>query len=455
MRVGRLPVPEPPMRADQWVGRGRPTLPVFPPFSALAPGGKSRENARMFKPKWKDEALHLVKGARKFVHYKRDLLQPQLIEEIESRRADLLAAVKSGDRARVDEASKQVRAACDDALPQEKPLGWFEENVEVMFVAIVIALGLRAYYLQPFRIPTGSMQPTLNGIIGKPLAEEKWPSLPTRMMEFVLRGRSYVKIVNDRDRRVAVTQTADGRMDYDIHDTQWLHFFSRSQIRFVDSDPLSLPAPRNPCWEAGLQSAMQAASRNHGLLPKGTVILEGYIDSGDLVLVDKVSYHFRKPNRGEVFVFDTQGIRGIDERSTDQAKGSHYIKRLCGLPGDTLSIQSPNLFIDGKIAKEPGIQRVIHGQGVYALNPGGYDFAKPENPRHDGTTLPQYLAKPGDEFHLTAQALPGMREYAALGDNTGNSLDSRYWGPVKEFNLVGPALFSLWPVTTGHWGLIR
>jgi signal peptidase I len=416
----------------------------------------------MFTPKWKQEAKHLAKGARKFVHYKRDLLKPGQLEEIESRHKDLLDAIKSGDRVQVDEASKQIRAVCENALPREKPVGWLEENVEVMFVAIVIALGLRAYYLQPFRIPTGSMQPTLNGIIGQPLAREDWPSFPQRIVEKILRGRTYVRVELDRDRRIGV----DSRGRMMIGDSQFMHFFSRSQVVFEDSrpnlfsrllgsDPLRLPAPVNPMLQTGLNDALGTARVNGGLLPKGTVLCEGTIDSGDLVLVDKVSYHFRRPKRGEVFVFDTIGIRGIHERKGDQAAGSHYIKRLCGVPGDALSIQTPNLLIDGRIAEEPGIQRVIRAEGRYHINPNGYVFADPREATAHPKPVSQYLVKPTDTLALAAKARPGMREYAALGDNTGNSLDSRYWGPVKEFNLVGPALFSLWPVTTGHWGFIR
>ncbi|RYD30235.1 MAG: signal peptidase I, partial [Verrucomicrobiaceae bacterium] len=350
---------------------------------------------------------------------------------------------------KVAEASKQLRAICENSL-REKPLGWFAENVEVMFVAIVIALGLRAYYLQPFRIPTGSMQPTLNGIIGTPMKSAEWPSLPVRLLEKVMRGRTYVKVENDRDRHIAVS--SQGGLD--IRDTQFLHFFSRSVIGFSDAPPLQLPAPSNPCMEIGLRDTLSNAMRNRGLIPKGAVIAEGIIDTGDLVLVDKFSYHFRKPKRGEVFVFDTIDNEGIRKRSGPQGAGSHYIKRLCGVPGDTLSIQSPHLLVDGKIAKEPWIDRVSRAEGVYSIN-SGYELAKVEPPQAGGKRLPQYLVKESDTLALAAKAPVGMREYAALGDNTGNSLDSRYWGPVKEFNLVGPALFSLWPFSTGHWGFIK
>lgn len=404
-----------------------------------------------FTPKWKKEALHLVKGAKKFVDYKRDLLKPERLAEIDSRRADLLAAIASKNLGKVNEASKQIRAVCENSLPHEKPLGWLEENVEVMFVAIVIALGLRAYYLQPFRIPTGSMQPTLNGIIGTPLSHEQWPGFPQRMLEKAMRGRTYVYEVSDKDRHIA--RTSQGTLD--IRDTQFLHFFSSAEIHFTDADTLRLPAPINPCYEIGLRSVLEFASRNQGLIPKGTVICEGTIDSGDLVLVDKFSYHFRSPKRGEVFVFNTIAIEGIQKRSGEQGAGSHYIKRLCGVPGDTLSVQSPNLLVDGKIAQEFGIQRVIHGEGAYQINPYGYGYASPNEGTHNGKKLRQYISKPEDTLPLAAKARPGMREYAALGDNTGNSLDSRYWGTVKEFNLVGPALFSLWPITTGHWGFIH
>lgn len=416
----------------------------------------------MFTPKWKKEAQLLMKGARKFVHYKRDLLNEARISEIESRREDLVAAIRTKDREQVRQASAMLQSACEQSLPQQKPLSSFEENVEVIFVAIVIALGLRAYYLQPFRIPTGSMQPTLNGIIGNPIPEKDWPSWPQRIIDQFLRGRAYAKVVADRDIRVATDRS--GRPM--VGDVQFLHYFSRSQIIPSDSqpslfswlkgtDPVRLPAPVNPCRQIGLNRALQIAELNNGVIPKGTVICEGAIDTGDWVLVDKISYHFRKPRRGEVFVFDTLGIRGIHDRSGEQASGAHYIKRLCGVPGDTLSIQPPNLMVNGQAAQEPSIRRVAEAKGPYAINPQGYIPADPREAMAHSRPVSQYLTKPGETLELAVTAAPGMREYAALGDNTGNSLDSRYWGSVKEYNLVGPALCTFWPITNGHWGFIR
>ena len=79
---------------------------------------------------------------------------------------------------------------------------------------------------------------------------------------------------------------------------------------------------------------------------KDQVLAAGSVDSGDMVLVDKISYHFRRPARGEVFVFNTRNTGII----IDPNEGSqHYIKRLVGLPGDTLAVaeSSGPLLVNG------------------------------------------------------------------------------------------------------------
>ena len=402
----------------------------------------------MFTPKWKKEAKLLHKGAKKFLHYKRDLLKPDRIDEIESRRSDLLAAVKAGDKDKADEASKQLRATCEQALPHFPSQNAWEENVEVMFVALVVALGLRAYVIQPFRIPTGSMQPTLNGITIQQSKDPafKKPWLGQQGAELLLRGRSYRNIVAKSD-MYPVGQPIDA---------SWF-LFTRTKVKFSNGEVLSFPAAAGETWNLVSEPISPGSEhRQPKRYRKGDPILRGWVDTGDLVLVDKVSYHFRRPTRGEVFVFDTRGIPTArrepgDKKMGGQEGGTHYIKRLCGVPGDTLEIRSPNLWVNGTVAKEPGIQRVISAEGDYGKNnPKGYILA---DPLATGYKLP--LQRDGSSLSLAAKAAPGMREYAALGDNTGNSLDSRYWGTVKEFNLAGPALFSLWPFTTGHWGFIR
>jgi signal peptidase I len=389
-----------------------------------------------FTPKWKKETQLYLKGAQKFLNYKRDLLKQDRIDEIESRITDLKAALKSGKRESAEECSKQLRATCENALPH-RAQGWFEENVEVIFVALVVALGLRSYVIQPFRIPTGSMHPTLNGIVATPGADKDYtpPWIGGRAFDWATKARHWKRIESPTSARIAKVDDAS-RL-----------FFARTRITFDNGVTMIFPAPKNETEQA--ICGVPHVSCVGKSFKQGEVMFQGTIDGGDLVLVDKFSYHFRKPSRGEVFVFDTIGLEkkiGKFGSSSDQAQATHYIKRLCGLPGDTIAIDSPHVYINGKIATEKGISKVFGMSNQGRQGGHGYSYAD-----HYAAEI----TKPGDELSLAAKAPQGMREYAALGDNSGNSLDSRYWGGVKEYNLVGPALFSLWPFDTGHWGFIK
>jgi signal peptidase I len=158
------------------------------------------------------------------------------------------------------------------------------------------------------------------------------------------------------------------------------------------------------------------------------------VQSGDQVFVDRMTYQFWNPNRSDVFVFTTTGIHRI-EMSLDPALGSQfYIKRLAGLPGDTLRIDSPSLYLNGSVATQSPFERVMSCKNGYSgySNPGGA----------------QYLTTPTETFTLPPRA------FFALGDNSYNSSDSRYWGVVPERNVIGRGFFVYWPFSS-RWGFIH
>ena len=146
--------------------------------------------------------------------------------------------------------------------------------------------------------------------------------------------------------------------------------------------------------------------------------------------MDKFSYNFVKPHRGNVFVFRTNHIPGI--REDPEAGSPFYIKRLGGLPGDQLRVDPPFLYVNGTKAEGYGFSRVMSAKPPYR----GYALGH------------EYLSQPDRSFTVPKDG------YFALGDNSYNSYDSRYWGAVPEANLVGRGLCVYWPFNQ-HWGLIR
>jgi signal peptidase I len=169
----------------------------------------------------------------------------------------------------------------------------------------------------------------------------------------------------------------------------------------------------------------------------GEPIMRGYHDTGDHVFVDKMTYHFRKPRREEVFVFNTAGIQTLENRGNPNAPSQFYIKRLCGEPLDELRIDAPNLYVNGEQARGESFARVMsmaHGYGGYAN--GFRSFLMP------------ILQSAEQVFKVPPE------HYFALGDNSYHSSDSRDWGPVPQRNIVGRGLFVYWPFAP-HFGGIR
>ncbi len=126
------------------------------------------------------------------------------------------------------------------------------------------------------------------------------------------------------------------------------------------------------------------------------------LDDGDNLIVDKISYRFTDPKRFDIIVFPYQY----------EAK-TYYIKRIIGLPGETVQIVDGTIYINGKVLEENYGKEVMESSGLAA----------------EPITL-------------------GEDEYFVLGDNRNNSKDSREpsVGNIKRDDIVGRAWVRIWPL---------
>ncbi len=293
----------------------------------------------------------------------------------------------------------------------------FAENFEVIVVAIAVAMAFRCYFFQPFKIPTGSMQPTLYGIhVDDDATPTVWDKTPLKFLKWAVTGDWY--------KEIRVKQGGIVKYMPETYKPGYITLSVAGELYHVPQDAV--------IKNGEIDLSAMPNIRKDGSIRSGEILWAGVIKSGDHVFVNRMAWNFSRPKRGDVMVFSTSGIPGLPQ-------GTHYIKRMSGMPGEKVSINPPNLIINGKEMHEPyTIERIaakerLSDKEQYA----GYQTIS----AYMQTEAEVPLFSPNDVVTLADD------EYYALGDNTGNSRDSRFWGPVPEEKLLGPAAFIYWPFT--------
>ena len=333
-----------------------------------------------------------------------DVADPKLLEALLEAEANL-REIRDTGQGDIEKAVERLSAAANKVYPTENTSG-IRENVEVIIVALAAAMAIRAFFFQPFKIPTGSMQPTLNGITTEAQTETGFTDRqPLKFAKWLLTGASYK----------AVRAKVSGNI--------------QSIERGRDAIMVTIGGTNHKI-PSFMLDGFAGFDRNHYYM-KGDVIVSRKVIAGDHILVNKMKYNFMRPERGDISVFDTRSIGHPQVRAD-----TFYIKRMVGLPGEKIQIQNRRLVADDQVVSDPPMFEKIATDPIYS---GGHNV-----------TAGSHLVNADSFIQL------GGNEYLMMGDNTkpNMSLDGRFFGGVPHEDFQGPAFFVYWPFRS-HWGIVR
>ena len=342
---------------------------------------------------------------------------------------ELLAAGRELLRKPEHDAAAAWSENCRAVMRRVNPHAGMREFLDILAVALMVAFGIRALFFQPFKIPTSSMQPTLFGIHYIDLDKARAAHGVAPLFGKLGTVGNYLAFAA---RRAELRLDSPVKMGDELYPESGWGWFDNTAFQ-AGNRRVTLPGtPAKVAEYAGLYP---------GRTLSGTVA-DGYLSDGDHLFVNRLSLHWREPERGDPMVFATEGIVGPGGERPSES-GDYYIKRLVGLPGDTLKIVNNVLMVKPEGAADfvpvyelaPNMKKIYSGLGGYQ----GHSSRIPG--------VSHFLRRPDEEYKVPPDP------YFMLGDNTLFSADSRVWGSVPRKNLVGRPSLVFWPVSR-RWGAV-
>ena len=203
------------------------------------------------------------------------------------------------------------------------------EWLDTLVVAISVAMAFRAYFYEPFKIPTGSMQETLWGYhTSAGVEKDTWDAFPLSILKWAWTGSRTVDWKAPSTGQVRCQPRNDG--------------FATVKVGLSD-ETWSLPT--------------DACRALHGrFVREGDTFWKGSITTGDFIFVNRWKWNFVKPKNGEVMIFSTTGIPALPQ-------GTHYIKRMKARPGETYVLEHQPTDQFGNVRKDlPSVVTMKDGE---------------------------------------------------------------------------------------------